>query len=75
MTSNGLEINIFAETASTVVDVLGHLQDRIKDLDLSREKSYLQKLRRPNPRISITDEGRGKAESSSSIICSIRSIL
>lgn len=54
--SEGLEINMFAETASTAVDVLGHLQDRIKDLDFSREKGYLQRLRRRNPRIAITDE-------------------
>jgi hypothetical protein len=61
--SGALEINLFAETASTVVDVMGHLQDRIKDLDLSREVHYLQKLRKPNPRISINGEGSKVSES------------
>jgi hypothetical protein len=54
--SDGLEINLFAETASTVVDVTGHLQERIKDLDLTREVQYLQKLRNPPPRITISEE-------------------
>ena len=54
--SHGLEINMFAETASSVVDVIGNLQDKIKDLDLSREKKYFRKLRTPKPRIAINDE-------------------
>jgi hypothetical protein len=54
--SDGLEINLFADTASTVVDVLAHLQDKIKDLDLARERRYLKKLRKPNPKISITGD-------------------
>jgi hypothetical protein len=58
-----LEINLFAETASTVLDVMGHFQDRIKDLDLSREVLYLQKLRKPNPRIAINDEASEVAQS------------
>ena len=45
--TDGIEINVFAETASAVVDVLNHLQDRIKYLDLSRERRYLQRLRQP----------------------------
>jgi hypothetical protein len=43
--SSGLAVNIFADTASAVVDVMNHLQDKIKDLDLSMEKKYLKKLR------------------------------
>ncbi|KAF1976531.1 hypothetical protein BU23DRAFT_501602 [Bimuria novae-zelandiae CBS 107.79] len=43
--SSGLSVNIFADTASAVVDVMNHLQDKIKDLDLSTEKKYLKKLR------------------------------
>lgn len=54
--SDGLEINLFAETASSVVDVIGNLQDKIKDLDLSREKNYFRKLRKPKPRIMINEE-------------------
>ena len=43
--SDGLEVNAYPETASTAVDVINHLQDRIRDLDLSREVEYLRKLR------------------------------
>ncbi|CZR62481.1 related to CSF1 protein [Phialocephala subalpina] len=56
LNSDGLEINLFADTASSVVDVVGHLQDKIKDLDLSREKQYLRKLRKSKPRIAINEE-------------------
>jgi hypothetical protein len=63
--SSGLEINLFADTASSVVDVIGHLQDKIKDLDLSREKNYLRKLRKSKPRIAINDEQEGPDESMS----------
>jgi hypothetical protein len=51
--TKGIEINVFAETASAVVDVLNYLQDRIKDLDLSRERRYLQRLRQPTRKPSI----------------------
>jgi hypothetical protein len=50
--STGLEVNIFADTASAVVDVMNHLQDKIKDLDLSKEKKYLRRLRHTKSRIS-----------------------
>ncbi|CAK3977307.1 related to CSF1 [Lecanosticta acicola] len=43
--SDGLEINAYPETAPTIVDVINHLQDRIKDLDLSKEVEYLRRLR------------------------------
>lgn len=43
--SNALDINIYPETASIVVDVINHLQDRIKHLDLSKEVDYLRRLR------------------------------
>jgi hypothetical protein len=50
--STGLEVNIFADTASAVVDVMNHLQDKIKYLDLSKEKKYLRRLRHTKSRIS-----------------------
>jgi len=50
--SSGLEVNVFADTASAVVDVVNHLQDRIRDLDLSKEKRYLRRLRHTKSRIS-----------------------
>ncbi|KAL2061825.1 hypothetical protein VTL71DRAFT_7203 [Oculimacula yallundae] len=56
LNSDGLHINLFADTASSVVDVIGHLQNKIKDIDLSREKNYLRKLRKSKPRIAINDE-------------------
>lgn len=54
--SDALEINLFAGTATTVVDVLKHFQERIKDLDLSRERHYLRKLSKATPRPAIKDE-------------------
>ncbi|KAF1942227.1 hypothetical protein EJ02DRAFT_422311 [Clathrospora elynae] len=50
--SSGLEVNVFADTASAVVDVVNHLQDKIKDLDLSKEKKYLRRLRHTKSRVS-----------------------
>jgi hypothetical protein len=44
--SEAATVNLFANTASTVVDVIGHLQGRIKDMDFSREVEYLRRLRR-----------------------------
>jgi hypothetical protein len=64
--SDALEINLFAETASSVVDVIGNLQDKIKDLDLSRERNYLRKLRKPKPRIAINEDNLDPAESTNS---------
>ncbi|CCX30950.1 Similar to Protein CSF1; acc. no. Q12150 [Pyronema omphalodes CBS 100304] len=43
--THDLNINLHAETASAVVDVVGHLQDKLRDLDLSREVKYLRKLK------------------------------
>ncbi|APA06183.1 hypothetical protein SS1G_01342 [Sclerotinia sclerotiorum 1980 UF-70] len=56
LTSNGLEINLFAETASSVVEVMGHLQNKIKDIDFTREKQYFKKFRKSKPRITVNDE-------------------
>jgi hypothetical protein len=67
--SSGLEVNIFADTASAVVDVMNHLQDKIKDLDLSKEKKYLKRLRHTKSRISHKrdkSEANSEAESISS---------
>ncbi|KAF4631400.1 hypothetical protein G7Y89_g6733 [Cudoniella acicularis] len=54
--SNALKINLFADTASSVLDVIGYLQEKIKDLDLSREKDYLRRLRQSKPRIAINED-------------------
>ncbi|KZM22716.1 fermentation [Ascochyta rabiei] len=50
--SSGLQLNVFADTASAVVDVMNHLQDRIKDLDLSKEKQYFRRLRHTKSKLS-----------------------
>ncbi|KAH8775736.1 hypothetical protein F5882DRAFT_504016 [Hyaloscypha sp. PMI_1271] len=72
--SDSLEINLFADTASSVVDIVGHLQEKIKDLDLSREKKYLSKLRKSKPRMAINDadmqEGSDQSAPGSTIIFS-----
>lgn len=55
--SNGLLINLSADTISTIVDVLGYMGDKIKDLDTMKEIEYLQKrLRQSRPRITINDQ-------------------
>ncbi|KAI6875343.1 hypothetical protein KC338_g770 [Hortaea werneckii] len=43
--SETVDINVYPETASTIVDVINHLQDRLRDLDMSREVDYLRRLR------------------------------
>lgn len=60
--STGLEVNIFADTASAVVDVVNHLQDKIKDLDLSKEKKYLKRLRHTKSRISHRRDKSGASD-------------
>ncbi|CAI6330747.1 unnamed protein product [Periconia digitata] len=70
--SSGLEVNIFADTASAVVDVMNHLQDKIKELDLSKEKKYLKKLRDKKSEIvrkraqSMKSDGNTDSQSTSS---------
>ncbi|KAK4454351.1 protein CSF1 [Podospora aff. communis PSN243] len=53
--SDAFEVNLSPVTVSTVVDVLGYMGDKIKDLDTSRELEYLRKLRQSKPRIAIND--------------------
>ncbi|KAI5781462.1 hypothetical protein EDC01DRAFT_665825 [Geopyxis carbonaria] len=55
--SDALKIDLYASTASTVVDVIGHLQDKLRDLDLSREVKYLRRLRTSKPAVN-PDSGR-----------------
>jgi hypothetical protein len=65
--SSGLEVNIFADTASAVVDVMNHLQDKIKDLDLSKEKKYLRRLRHTKSRISHKRDKSIRSETNTDI--------
>lgn len=52
--SKGLEINLQVATIPALLDILGHLQRNLKDIDLSQEVSTLRKLRHPS-RISQLD--------------------
>lgn len=45
LTSKGFEVELCAQTASLVVDIAVHLQERIKTLDLSHEVKRLKNLR------------------------------
>lgn len=47
--SSGLDMNLFAETASIGVNILGQLQDRMKELDFSKEIESLRRLGRWKP--------------------------
>ncbi|KAF1811621.1 hypothetical protein P152DRAFT_438145 [Eremomyces bilateralis CBS 781.70] len=60
--SDRVDVNISAETASTVADVLNHLQERLRDIDLSREKEYLRRFRHRKMADSSTalDQGNGE---------------
>ncbi|KAI1112793.1 hypothetical protein F5Y14DRAFT_452638 [Nemania sp. NC0429] len=54
--SDGFSVNLSPDTVSTFLDVLGHMRDKFKKLDTSRELEYLRKLRQSRPRIAISDE-------------------
>ncbi|UNI21967.1 Macrophage colony-stimulating factor 1 receptor [Purpureocillium takamizusanense] len=54
--SDDLDISLSPETVSTVIDVIGYMGSKIKDLDTSRELEYLRKLRQSKPRITINDD-------------------
>jgi hypothetical protein len=43
--SSQLRVDIHPATAATIVDVINHLQDRIRHLDLSSEVEYLRRIR------------------------------
>lgn len=63
ITSDALEVNAYPETASTIVDVINHLQDRLRDLDLSREVDYIRRLRDAR-RDTVIQKIRGKSGAS-----------
>jgi hypothetical protein len=73
--THDLNINLHAETASAVVDVVGHLQDKLRDLDLSREVKYLKKLKhstqplilKPLPSASDIDSSSDKPDSTAGL--------
>lgn len=56
VTTDGFDVMLSAETISTTVDVLGYMNDKIKDLDTSRELELLRKLKQSKPKITVNDE-------------------
>lgn len=54
-----VDVNAYPETAALIVDVINHMQDRIKDLDLSREVDYLRRLR-ANRKTNVVKQISGK---------------
>ncbi|KAM5446142.1 Macrophage colony-stimulating factor 1 receptor [Microsporum audouinii] len=46
LTSSGLEVEMSAETASLVVDIVAHLQETIKTIDISQDIAHLRKIRK-----------------------------
>ncbi|KAG8407094.1 fermentation associated protein [Metarhizium acridum] len=54
--NDDLTLNLSPETVSTIVDVVGYMGSKIRDLDTSRELEYLRKLRQSRPKIRINDE-------------------
>ncbi|OJD19837.1 hypothetical protein AJ78_00196 [Emergomyces pasteurianus Ep9510] len=45
LVNNGLQVELYAETASMIVDIAAHLQERLRTLDLPQEVKHLRKLR------------------------------
>lgn len=65
-------MNLSPETVSTVIDVVGYMGSKIKDLDTSRELEYLRKLRQTKPKIKINEEDwDGDADLLESVLSSI----
>lgn len=62
--TDGFDVILSPETISTSVDVLGYMNDKIKDLDTSRELELLRKLRQTKPKITINDEQEERQEDS-----------
>lgn len=71
--SDDFECNLAPETISTVVDVLGYMGEKIKDLDTSRELDYLRKLRQSKPKITINgDDEREEVDLIDSVLASVQ---
>ena len=62
--SSRLEVNLFTETASQIVAILGHLQDEFKDLSLSEEIRSFRRMRRLRAKSEIVPHDILNAEAS-----------
>lgn len=73
VTTDGFDVMLSAETISTSVDVLGYMNDKIKDLDTSRELELLRKLKQTKPKITLNDEQKEEeADFLDSFLSSVR---
>ena len=69
--SSNLEVNMYAETAPVIIDIIGHLQDTFRSIDLTAELKTLRSIRRPRLRsdvetpVSEQDKSTGRNESTS----------
>lgn len=54
--NDDLSVKFSPETVSTIIDVIGYLGSKIRDLDTSRELGYLRRLRQNKPKIRINDD-------------------
>ncbi|OQN96471.1 hypothetical protein B0A48_17527 [Cryoendolithus antarcticus] len=52
-----IEVNAYPETAATIVEVINHIQTRIKDMDLSHEVEYLRGLHAKRRRKTLANLG------------------
>ncbi|KAJ3493807.1 hypothetical protein NLG97_g4500 [Lecanicillium saksenae] len=73
--SDDLHVILSPETVSTVIDILGYMSSRIKDLDTSRELEYLRKLRQSKPRISINDDELSQSDKEDLIDSALSSVI
>ncbi len=82
-TSDGLEVNLSVETASLIVDIAAHLQERIKTLTLADEVKRLKPLRRltiaslsepPMTKVTADDAKQEEDTVSSSLFDSVYSL-
>ncbi|PSS00716.1 fermentation associated protein [Coniella lustricola] len=56
ISTDGFDVILSPETISTLVDVAGYMNDKIKDLETSRELELLRKLRQSKPKITLNDD-------------------
>ena len=67
ISSGGLEINLYTETASILVDIFGHLQDKFKTIDFSQEIRSIRARRRFRRQSQALLWGSSKADSEVSV--------
>ena len=60
--STNLETNLYAETASAAIEIITHLQNRLRSIDLSNEVKGLRKHKRPPLRGDAASSDLANAE-------------